>query len=74
VSLGAEIARTFKLENGALLTPKLGVNGGFSGLDGSGAFGSVSAGASLQTGNDWTADAGLLFNIEGEGEKSVARK
>nr|WP_256483868.1 putative Ig domain-containing protein [Aliihoeflea sp. 40Bstr573] len=74
VSLGAEIARTFELENGTLVTPKFGVNGGFSGLDGSGAFGSFSTGMSLQTVNDWTIDAGLLFNIEGEGEKSIGAK
>jgi hypothetical protein len=74
LSLGAEIARSFVLANGSAVTPKLGVAAGYSGLDGSGLFGSVSTGLSLQTTNDWTIDAGLLFNIEGEGEKSVGVK
>lgn len=74
VSLGAEIARSFVLGNGSALTPKLGITAGYSGLEGSGLFGTVSTGLSLQTINDWTIDAGLLFNIEGEGEKSVGVK
>lgn len=74
LSLGAEIARSFVLADGSALTPRLGVTAGFSGLDGSGLFGSVSTGLSWQTANDWMLDAGLLFNIEGEGEKSVGAK
>ena len=74
VSLGAEIARSFTLESGATLTPKLGVTGGFSGLDGTGAFGSFTAGLTLKTANDWSIDTDLLFNIEGDGEKSVGAK
>ncbi len=74
VSLGAEIARSFTLESGAKLTPKLGVTGGFSGLDGSGAFGTVTAGMSLQTASFWMLDTSLLFNIEGDGQKSVGAK
>lgn len=74
VSLGAEIARSFMLESDMVLTPKLGVTGGFSGLDGSGAFGSIAAGLSLQTQNAWMIDAGLLVNIEGDGQKSVGAK
>ena len=74
VSLGAEISRSFMLENGSTLTPKLGVTGGFSALDGSGAFGSLTAGVSMQTANEWSLDAGLLFNIEGDGEKSVGAR
>jgi hypothetical protein len=74
VSLGAEIARAYELQDGSILTPKLGVSGGFSGLDGSGAFGSISTGMSLRTVNDWSIDAGLLFNIEGKGEKTVGAK
>jgi len=74
VSLGAEIARSFVLENDLVLTPKLGVTGGFSGLDGAGAFGSISAGLSLQTRNALMIDAGLLFNIEGDGQASVGAK
>jgi large repetitive protein len=74
VSLGAEIARTFMLEDGSTLTPKLGATAGFSGLDGSGLFGSISTGLSLQAGNGWSIDGGLLFNIERQGEKSVGAK
>ncbi|WP_411906995.1 putative Ig domain-containing protein [Rhizobium mayense] len=74
VSLGAEIARSFTMENGTKLTPKLGVTGGFSGLDGSGAFGAVTAGMSLETASFWMLDTSLLFNIEGDGQKSVGVK
>jgi len=74
VSLGAEIARSFQLENGAKVTPKLGVTGGFSGLDGSGAFAAVTVGMSLQTQNFWMLDASMLLNIEGDGQKSVGAK
>ncbi|MBB3609589.1 putative Ig domain-containing protein [Rhizobium sp. BK602] len=74
VSLGAEIARSFVLENGTKLTPKLGLTGGFSGIDGSGAFGAVKAGLSMQTTNFWMLDTSILFNIEGDGEKSVGAK
>ncbi|MFB2567003.1 putative Ig domain-containing protein [Rhizobium sp. IMFF44] len=74
VSLGAEIARSFTLENGAKLTPKLGLTAGFSGLDGAGAFGAVTAGVSIQTMNFWMLDTSLLFNIEGDGQKSVGAK
>lgn len=56
------------------LMPRLGVTGGFSGLDGSGAFGSVSAGLMLQTSQNWSVNGELLFNIEGDGQKSVGAK
>lgn len=74
VSLGAEIARSFALDNGTKLTPKLGLTGGFSGLDGSGAFANVKAGLSLQTADFWILDASLLFSIEGDGETSVGTR
>ncbi|WP_168879747.1 putative Ig domain-containing protein [Rhizobium sp. P28RR-XV] len=74
VSLGAEIARSFVLENDTKLTPKLGLTGGFSGLDGAGAFGAVTAGLQLQTTNFWMLNTSLLFNIEGDGQKSVGAK
>ncbi|GES43112.1 hypothetical protein RsS62_23640 [Rhizobium dioscoreae] len=74
VSLGAEIARSFTMEDGTKLTPKLGVTGGFSGLDGSGAFGAVTAGMSLETASFWMLDTSILFNIEGDGQKSVGAK
>jgi len=74
VSLGAEIARQFTLENGSILTPKVGLTAGFAGLDGSGAFGSVSTGASFQSVDGWSMEGNLLLNIEGDGEKSVGAK
>ncbi|WP_280822789.1 Ig-like domain repeat protein [Pseudaminobacter soli (ex Li et al. 2025)] len=74
VSLGAEISRSFTMENGMALTPRLGVTGGFSGLDGSGAFGSVSAGLRLQTVQNWSVEGALLFNIEGDGQKSIGAR
>jgi hypothetical protein len=71
VSLGAEVARSFTLESGAKLTPKLGVTGGFSGLDGTGAFSSLTAGLTLQTTNLWMLDVSLLFNVADGGETSA---
>ena len=74
VSLGAEIARSFTLENGSALTPKVGVTAGYSGQDGSGLFASITAGLSLQTADLWMLSADLLFDIEGDGEKAVGGK
>jgi large repetitive protein len=74
VSLGAEIARSFTLASGSTMTPKLGITTGFAGLNGSGMFGSITAGASLETTEAWAIEANLLFNIEGEGEKSVGAR
>lgn len=74
LSLGAEITRTFELANGSTLMPKLGLTAGYSAMDGGGLFSTVSTGLSLQTVNDWTIDADLLFNIEGAGQRSVGAK
>ncbi|WP_186458281.1 fibronectin type III domain-containing protein [Neorhizobium alkalisoli] len=74
ISLGAEIARSFTLENDATLTPKLGATGGFSGIDGAGMFGSLSAGFSLQMANAWAIDGSVLVNFEGDGDKSIGAK
>ncbi len=74
VSLGAEIARSFTLESGSKLTPKLGLTAGFSGLDGAGLFGAATAGLSLQTADQWMLDLSLLFNMEGQGETSVGAR
>ena len=74
VSLGAEIARSFALGDGATLTPKLGLTGGYAGLDGSGAFASLTAGLTVMSADQWMFDASLLLNIEGEGEKSVGAR
>lgn len=67
ISLGAEIARSFMLENGSTLTPKLGLTGGYAGLDGSGAYGSFTASLTLQTPELWMFEASLLSNIDGDG-------
>jgi hypothetical protein len=73
-SLGAEITRQITLDNDLVLTPKIGATAGFSGLDGSGAFAQVSAGLSMQTSQEFDIDFGLLFNIEGDGEKSAGAR
>jgi len=74
VSLGAEIARTFALDGDMVLTPRLGVTGGLSSLDGADAFGSVSAGLSLQTQDAWRIEGGILLDFEGSGQNSVGAK
>jgi hypothetical protein len=74
ISLGAEITRSFTLGSGATIKPGLGVTGGFAALDGSGAFGTVKAGVSLQTADLWMLDASLLLNVEGEGQKSLGAR
>ncbi|KSV75556.1 hypothetical protein N185_17090 [Sinorhizobium sp. GW3] len=71
VSLGAEIARSFTLESGSALTPKLGVTAGYSGQDGSGLFASITAGVAMQTSDFWMLEASILLDIEGDGQKSV---
>ncbi|MFN7011388.1 MAG: Ig-like domain repeat protein [Allorhizobium sp.] len=74
LSLGAELARTFTLADGGKFTPKLGLNAGYAGLDGAGAFASATAGLSWKPDDAWTLDANLLFTIEGDGTTSVGVK
>lgn len=74
VSLGAEVAHQFMLDNGSIFTPKLAVNLGVAGLDGSGAFGSVAGGINYRTPGAWTFDGGLLFNIEDDDRISLGAK
>lgn len=74
ISLGAEIARQFTLKNEMTITPKIGGTIGYWGLDGDGAFGSISAGVSLRTVGGWDAEAGLLFNIEADGQVAAGAK
>ncbi len=74
VSLRAEIARQFTLESDLTLTPRLAGTVGYSELDGEGVFGSLSAGLSINATQGWAIDAGLLLNVEGNGEKSVGAK
>jgi len=47
---------------------------GVSSLDGSGAFGSLTTGVSMETAENWSLDAALLFNIEGDRETSAGAK
>lgn len=74
VSLGAEVARQVALENGSIVTPKFGGAVGVSGLDGTGAFGSITTGVSMETVENWSVDAALLLNFEGDGETSAGAK
>ena len=74
VSLRAEIARQFSLENDMTLTPRVAGTVGYSGLDGEGVFGSVSAALSIDGPQGWSIDAGLLLNVEGDGETSAGAK
>lgn len=74
VSLGAEIEREFHLQNGATVKPSLGFTAGYAGLNGSGLFGTVTAGVSMSTESALTFEAGILLNIEGDGQKSTGAK
>lgn len=74
VSLGAEVARQIALENGSIVIPRFGGTVGVSSLGGSGAFGSLATGVSMETAENWSLDAALLFNIEGDGETSAGAK
>lgn len=70
-SAGAEIERSYELENGLTLTPRMGASVGFAALDNSGAFGTLSAGIDLSNDINWNLDAALLFNIEEDGEQAA---
>ncbi|WP_243257923.1 Ig-like domain repeat protein [Rhizobium skierniewicense] len=74
VSLGAELARQFTLENDNILTPKIGLTGGVTDRDSNRAFGQLSAGLSLDTASNWNIDAGLLYNFSADDEKSLGVK
>jgi hypothetical protein len=74
VSLGGEFTREITLSEGLVLTPALGVTAGLAGLDNSGAFGSVSAGATLASDIDWSLDARLLYSLESEGVQTVGAR
>jgi large repetitive protein len=73
-SLGMEIARQFMLENGLALTPKFGGTAGFSGLQGSGVFGQVSASISAEFGQALNIDLGVKFSVEGDGQGSAGAR
>jgi hypothetical protein len=74
ISFGAEIARQITLENGSRLVPKFGATGAFSALDGSGAFGALSAGFGLETVDQWNLDFSLLYNIDDDGERAAGAR
>ena len=74
VSLGAELARQFTLEKDRILTPKIGFTGGVTDRESNRAFGQLSAGLSLDTADNWSLDAGLLFNFSADDEKSLGVK
>ena len=67
VSLGGEFARRLLLDDGATLTPRLGLAAGFAGLDGSGVFGQATAGFQYRTTGAWTLDGALLSDFEENG-------
>lgn len=69
VCLGAEIAKNFALEHGGILSPKLGLTGGVSGLERQEAFGQLNAGITMQTKNLWMLEAALRYNIEDAGRQ-----
>lgn len=74
ISAGAEIERSFELENGLRLTPSIGASVGFAALDNSGAFGTLSAEVTLANDFNWDLNAALLFNIEDGGDKSAGAR
>lgn len=74
VSLGGEIARLYVLEDGMTLLPKLGLTGGFAGLDGSGAFGQLLFGVSVAARQGWSVDTNLLLDIDGNGQRSIGAR
>lgn len=74
LSLGAEIAREYRLSDGSQMTPKIGVTGGFSGLDGAGAFASLNTGVVLETAEQWAIDFSILYSLDGDGGKSAGAR
>ncbi|WP_104667012.1 fibronectin type III domain-containing protein [Ensifer adhaerens] len=73
-SIGAELERSYQLDNGMMLTPRLGGTAGFAALDSSGAFGTVSAGLNLSNNLNWDFDLSLLYGIESKGEQTIGAK
>lgn len=73
LSLGAELARQIELSDGLVLTPRLGLTGGLSGLDGAGGFGQVSGALSLQS-QSWSWDIGVLLGLEATGLTSAGAR
>lgn len=61
VSTGAVLSRRYTLDGGTTMTPKLGINTGFAGVDGEGLFGNVTAGIEIGTEFNWDLDLTLLY-------------
>ncbi|WP_370677708.1 Calx-beta domain-containing protein [Pleomorphomonas sp. PLEO] len=74
ISVGADYSRQIKLDDGGILTPRVGATAGFSGLDGSGAFGTITAGIAYSPTDAWDLDLGLLVGVEGDGQTSTGAK
>lgn len=74
LSLGAEIAREYRLADGSQMTPKIGVTGGFSGLDGAGAFASLTTGVAFETAEQWAIDFLILYSLDGDDGKSAGAR
>ena len=69
-NLGLDLTREIELSNGLTLSPSAGVKLGYAALDGSGLFGSISAGLGLSD-DAWNLDAKLLYSVENGGSQSL---
>ncbi|MGF6258773.1 hypothetical protein OKW20_005900 [Ensifer sp. LBL] len=74
LSVGADLERAYRLDNGLVLTPRVGGTAGFAALDNNGAFGTVSAGLNLSNDLNWDFDFSLLYGIESDGEQTIGAK
>ena len=74
LSIGAELAHSFVLENGLTLTPSIGATAGLSTLDATALFGQATAGLSLSNNDGWNLDGGVLINFNNEGAVSAGAK
>nr|WP_316654848.1 autotransporter domain-containing protein [uncultured Gellertiella sp.] len=74
LSIGAEIRKQYELANGVVLTPSLDAEAGFAGLDGGGAFGTLTAGLEADTPDNWQFYAGLLLDLSADGTLATGAK
>ena len=73
-SIGADLDRAYRLDNGLVLIPRFGGIAVFAALDNNGAAGTVSAGLNLSNDLHWDFDSTLLYGIESEGEQTIGAK
>ena len=73
-SAGLQVEKTLNLANGNDLKARAGITGGFSGMDGEGAFGQVRAGASYVFGDGLFLDGDALYNYSDGGSQSVGAR